>query len=198
MHVTMTMNKPSFRRALLLPGVALLLAACGSSDKYYRLSSDGPAPVRAAGLSVGIGPVALPGYVDRAELVFQNGANEFQVPTTARWTGTLQENVLRALHDDVGRRLDSGNVLTYPFPPNVPMRYQVAVDVRQFHAISGGNAILECSWRVLDPDGGRVISRHNGSYQEAVSGDGYDPVVAAESQLLSQLADGIVRSLPRR
>ena len=193
------MNKPTLWRAMLLSSsVALLLAACGASDKYYRLASDGAAPVRATGISVGLGPVALPGYIDRAELVFQDGANQFQVPPSARWTGTLQENVLNALREDVGRRLDTGNVLTYPFPPGVTIRYQVAIDVREFHAISGGNAILECSWRIVDPDGGRVISRHNGSYQEPISGNGYDSVVAAESRLLAQLADGIAQSLRRR
>lgn len=194
----MTMNKPSIPRAFLLGGAALLLAACGASDKYYQLGSDGPAPVRATGISLGIGPVALPGYVDRAELVFQDGASQFQVPPSARWSGTLQENILRTLHDDLGRRLNSGNLVTYPFPPSVTLRYQVAIDVRQFHSISGGNAILECSWRIVDASGTRTISRHNGSYQEAVNGNGYDPVVTAESRLLAQLADGIVASLPGR
>lgn len=174
----------------------LLLTGCGGGEKFYRLTSDGSAPTRAAGVSVGIGPVALPGYIDRAELVFQSGANEFQVPPGARWTGTLGENVLNALRDDVGRRLGSGNVLTFPWPPGSPVRYQVAIDVRTFHAVSGGSATLECSWRVIEPSSGRALSRHNGSYQENIAGDGYDPVVAAESRLLAQLADGIVHSLP--
>ena len=193
-----TMNHLSILRALLVPGAALLLAACGGGEKFYQLSADGAAPVRAAGLSIGIGPVGLPGYIDRAELVFQDGPNEFQVPPDARWSGTLQENVLRALRDDVGRRLNSGNVLTFPWPPGVTVRYQVAIDVRQFHAVSGGNAVLEGSWRIVDPSDGRTISHHNGSYQEAISGDGYNPVVVAESHLLAQLADGIVQSLPGR
>ena len=196
--VMTTINIPTMRRAFLLTGAALLLAACGASDKYYRLNSDGPAPVRVAGISIGVGPVALPSYIDRAELVFQSGPDQFQLPPSARWTGTLQENILNALRDDVGRRLDTGNVLTYPFPPGVTVRYQVAIDVRQFHSVSGGSAILDCSWRLVDPADGRVLSRHNGSYQEPVSGDGYDPVVNAESRLLGQLADDIAKTLRRR
>ena len=189
------MHLPPFRRILLLPVTLLLLAGCGATTQYYRLSSDGPAPVRTAGMFVGIGPVTLPGYLDRAELVFQSGPNQFQVPTTAVWTGTLHDNIVQALREDVARRLNSGNVLAFPYPAGTPVRRQVEVNVAQFHAISGTNAILNVSWRIVEPSSGRTVSRHNGNYQEPITGDGYDPVVAAESRLLAQLADAIARSL---
>ena len=89
-------------------------------------------------------------------------------------------------------------MLAFPYPAGTPVRYQVEINVAQFHAISGTNAILNVSWRIVEPSGGRTLSRHNGSYQEPIAGDGYDPVVSAESRLLAQLADGIVQSLPHR
>ncbi len=189
------MHLPPFRQTFLLPVALLLLAGCGATTKYYRLSSDGPVPVRAAGMFVGIGPVTLPGYIDRTELVFQSGPNEFQVPTTAIWTGTLHDNMVQTLREDVARRLHSGNVLSFPYPAGTPVRYQVEINVAQFHAVSGTNAILNVSWRIIEPSGGRTVSRHNGTYQEPIAGDGYDPVVAAESRLLAQLADDIARSV---
>ena len=189
------MHIPPFRRILLLPAALLAMAGCGATTKYYRLSSDGPVPVHTAGLFVGIGPVTLPGYIDRTELVFQSGPNEFQVPTTAIWTGTLHDNVVQTLREDVARRLDSGNVLAFPYPAGTPVRYQVEINVAQFHAISGTDAILNVSWRIVGPSGERTLSRHNGNYQEPVAGDGYDAVVTAEDRLLAQLADGIVQSL---
>lgn len=192
------MNFLFFPRTILFAAAVCLLAACGGTTTYYRLNSDGPVPVRTAGLFVAIGPVTLPGYIDRPELVFQSGTNQFQVPTTAVWTGTLHDNVVQTLRDDVGRRLDSGNVVAFPAPSGTPVRYQVEVNVAQFHAISGTNAILDVSWRVVEPSSGRTISRHNGSYSEPIAGDGYDAVVKAESGLVGQLADGIVRSLRGR
>lgn len=178
--------------------LAFALTACGgATQKYYRLSADGPAPVGVTGLSVGIGPVTLPGYVDRAELVFQTTANEFQVPLDAHWTGTLKDNVSNVLAADVGSRLRSGNVVAFPWNPVLKLRYQVAVDVTQFHAISGKGAILEVSWRILNGADSQMISRHNARYEEPVQGDGYDPVVAAESRLVGRLADDVAASLRR-
>ena len=188
------------RTAVLFAAVlALTLVGCGGAkQKYYRLSSDGPAPVGTTGLSVGIGPVTLPGYLDRAELVFQSTTNEFQVPLDAHWTGTLKDNISNVLAANVGNRLRSGNVVSFPWNPILKLRYTVAVDVNRFQAVSGKGAILEVSWRVLGGGEGQLISRHNARYEEPVQGDGYDPVVAAESRLLARLADDIAASLRHR
>ena len=129
------------RTGVLFALVAGLSACGGSAQKYYQLGADGTAPTGTSGLAVGVGPVSLPGYVDRAELVFQSGPNEFQVPADAHWTGGLKENVSRVLAADLGRRLHSGNVLAFPWNPSAKLRYQVAVDVSQFHAISGEGTI---------------------------------------------------------
>jgi uncharacterized lipoprotein YmbA len=179
-------------------GVALalfLLTACGGNQEYFRLSADGPAVLPATGLFVVCGPVTLPTYVDRAELVFQTSDNQFQVPANVHWAGALPENFTRVLATDLGRRLHSGNVLAYPAPPAIHPRYQVAVDVRQFHAVSGGDAILDVDWRIQVPGTGEIIRRRNGSFHERIVGDGYAPVVAAESRLVAQLADSVARSL---
>jgi uncharacterized lipoprotein YmbA len=69
------------------------------------------------------------------------------------------------------------------------------VDIRQFHAISGGDAILDVAWRVQIPQTGEIIHRQNGSFRERIAGDGYEPVVAAESRLVAQLADAVAGSL---
>ena len=192
------MSKFFFTRGLLLALTLTLLAGCGgSAQKYYRLSADGAAPVGAGGISVGIGPVALPGYLDRAELVFQSSTNEYQIPTTARWAGSLKDNISSVLATDLGERLHSGSVVTFPWDQKAKLRYQVAVDISQFQAISGKGVVLNVTWRVLDGTGTNVVSRHNASFEEPIVGDGYDPVVTAESHLLTKLADAMAASLSR-
>jgi uncharacterized protein len=176
----------------------LFFAGCGSPEQYYRLGADTPAPLTAGGLAVGVGPVALPGYVDRAELVFQSSDYRLQVPGKVRWAGSLTENFTRALTTDLAGRLGSGNVVPYPWPPGTPLQRQVSIDVRQFHAVSDGQAILEASWRVEEPASQRVLRRGNARLTERIVGDGYEPVVAAESRIVARLADAMVPSLSAR
>ena len=181
----------------MLLGLSVLLSGCGGAkDQYFRLSTSGPVPVGSSGLAVGVGPVTLPAYLDRPELVFMSDANQVQIPAKVSWAGTLQDNFVRTLASDVGRELRSGRVVPYPWGTNLKLRYQVTVDVRQFHAVSGGEAVLDVTWRIETPAERQVLGSHSGSFRESVAGDGYAPVVAAESKLVEQLAGAIRRSLP--
>ncbi|MDQ6624500.1 MAG: PqiC family protein, partial [Verrucomicrobiota bacterium] len=185
-------------RLLLCLGLTTLAGCGGSSDQFYRLEATSAAAVTgSSGLSVAVGPVALPGYIDRPEIVFQNGPNEFQIPPHARWIGSLQENIARVLASDLGRALHSGRV--HPLTGGSgATQYRVAIDIRQFHGISGDEAILDLSWKIQDASGHETYSRHNGNFHERIIGDGYEPLVAAQSRLLAQAAQAIAASLRGR
>ncbi|MDB6154488.1 MAG: hypothetical protein JWL90_2941 [Chthoniobacteraceae bacterium] len=182
--------KPSLLLALLV------LTGCSTPEHYYRLSADGPAPATGSGFSLGVGPVVLPDYIDRGELVFQSSDTKFEVPYEQRWTGSLRDTTTRVVATNLARRLGTGNLHTYPWPPGTPLRYQVRIDVRQFHARSGGDAVLEASWAVEDGQSGAVLRRQAANLTEPVTQKGYDGIVAAQSRLLSQLARSIAQSFP--
>jgi uncharacterized lipoprotein YmbA len=70
--------------------------------------------------------------------------------------------------------------------------------VRQFHARSGGDAILEATWTVEDGHTGKVFVRRGGNYFEPVVMDGYEGIVAAENRLLSRFSKDIAESFRGR
>lgn len=184
-------------RLLLCCALPGLLAACGGAgENYYRLNPTAAAASGASGggPSVVIGPVSLPSYIDRTEIVFANGPNEFQIPSNALWAGSLQENISRTVAADLGRLLGSSQVRA-GLETGARPRYRVALDIRQFHGISGQEAILDLSWRIQSGASGATISRQSGSFREPIIGDGYGPLVTAESRLLEQAAAAIAKSL---
>lgn len=181
-------------RGTFLLTTLLLLAGCGSKQEYYRLSTGNFAATGQRAVSLGVGPISLPAYIDRSELVFQSGANEFQIPPNVSWAGSLQENIAAVLARDLQEQLGAREVLTYPWPAGRSPQRRVALDIRQFHGISGSDAILDASWRIEDSGGG-LISHGSGSFHEPINGDGYAAVVAAESRLLVQCAAAIAKSL---
>jgi uncharacterized lipoprotein YmbA len=178
-----------------LATLALLLAGCGSSQNFYSLTAEAPAAHGTASVSLGVGPVRLPTYVDRTELVYQSGPNQFAVPADALWAGPLRDNMTDVLATNLERLLGAPEVLTFPWPPGrIPAR-AVTIQVRQFHAISGVDAIFDFSWQIVHPDTGTTGTRHSATLREPIHGDGYGPVVAAESRLLERAAEEIARNL---
>jgi uncharacterized lipoprotein YmbA len=189
------MTRPGFIRGAFALFVSLLVAACGSKQEYYRLSAEVPAArTGESSLSIGVSSVTLPGYIDRSELVFQNGPNEFQIPPNVSWAGSLRDNVAAVLARDLQQALGAREVLTMPWPSGASPHRRVALDIRQFHGISGSEAILEVSWRI-ENENGATLSRNSGTFHESINGDGYAAVVAAESRLLVQCAAAIAPAL---
>lgn len=196
----MSHSKSSFR--LILTGcVTVLLAGCASAppDRFYLLTPDGKLPASRAShdLVLGIGPVSVPDYIDRAELVFQSAPNRFEVPPDHRWAGDLEKTLTSVLATNIGHRAGTASVYPHPWDPSLRPRCSIPVRIHQFHAVSGGDAILEVSWEVLDGTTKQPLNRGSKIFTEALGEEGYDGVVAAESRLLGQLADAISSMLPQ-
>lgn len=198
------MRKPRHPHLILAVAAAsLCLASCGTPEAYYRLSAEGPAPAHAAAdPALGVGPIDLPEYINRPELVFQSGPNRFEVPYGHRWAGSLAEAATQALAANLARRLGNGNVHPYPWAPGTALDRQVIVDIRQFHAVTGGDAILEAAWQIRDLNhgagSGALAAGGSGRFDEPLAEGGYDAVVAAQSRLISRLADAIAADFSGR
>ena len=89
------------------PATLVLVAAClgprSDPSAFYLLNAT-VAPVQAPALPVvlGVGPVTLPGYLDRPQLVVRVSENEIALAESDRWAERLDDNVVRILQADLG------------------------------------------------------------------------------------------------
>ena len=83
----------NFKRLFVL-ALSLLAASCATPKSFYVLTAEGPAPA-GGGTAIGVGPVSLAGYLDRTNLVFQEGGNRMSIAESHRWAGDLEENIAR-------------------------------------------------------------------------------------------------------
>ena len=82
--------------------VFFALAGCAASppSRFYVLSpvaSDTTAPPTVSAPAIGVGPVELPDYLGRPEIVVRSGAYELRYNETQRWAETLRDNVTSVL-----------------------------------------------------------------------------------------------------
>ncbi|MDP3851224.1 MAG: PqiC family protein [Luteolibacter sp.] len=173
----------------------LLLAACGSGSRsFYVLTADGPAP-SGGGAGIGVGPVSLAEYIDRSNLVIAESENQLGVAENHRWAGDLAASITRVTATNLGRRLHTGNVRSYPWQGDEGIRHQVTLDIRQLHGGSDGYAVIEAGWRVYSLPERKLKASRTFVDREALETDGYQPLVAAQSRLLSRLADDIAAGM---
>lgn len=178
--------------SLLLVG--LLVAGCSGSKSFYVLTADGPSP-SGSGRAIGVGPISLAEYIDRPNLVIQDGPNLLAVAEDHRWAGDLSASVARVTAANLGRRLNTGNVRVYPWQRDDEINQQVTIDIRQLHSGSDGYAVIEAGWRVYSLPGRTLKASRTFVDREPLEKDGYQPMVAAQSRLLARMADEIARSM---
>jgi uncharacterized lipoprotein YmbA len=182
------------RRFIILSGTLLLAGCSAGSKSFYMLTADGPAP-SGGGPGIGIGPVSLAEYIDRPNLVIAEAPNQLAVAEDHRWAGDLASSITRVTATNLGRHFGTGNVRTYPWQGDDGLRYQITLDIRQFHGGSDGYAVIEAGWRAYSLPDRTLKTSRTFVDREALESDGYQPLVAAQSRLLSRLAADIAASL---
>jgi uncharacterized lipoprotein YmbA len=203
------MRKPI---AAVLGLLALLaVAGCGSTapTHFYLLSSVPEKPVASPGqgVAVGIGPVTLPQYLNRPQIVTRSSNNQLVVSEFDQWGGALDDNVTRTLAANLATLLGTDRISLYPWKESAPVDYQVTLDVAAFEADAAGNAILSVFWSVVDAKTGAVAVMRRSSYSTGAgapagsaallggAGRPYDAIVAAMSQDLELLSRDIAAAI---
>jgi uncharacterized lipoprotein YmbA len=176
--------------------VAAAAAGCGRSttSRFYTLTSTATAEgTPAASYSVSVGPVSVPGEVDRPQLVVQVEQNRVEVQEFDRWAGPLGEGIARAVAGDLGVLLGTPQVMAAP-PPGFTPTYRVAIDVLRFESVPGKSVQLDAAWVVRssaagDSRMGRTVA------DEAVAGEGYEALAAAHSRALGKMSADIAAAI---
>jgi len=146
---------------LLFTLTCLSLAGCGSlsprpdPSRFFTLTAQAEVAPAAKNpgmeqLLLGVGPIRLPGYLDREELVTRINQNRFDVAQNDRWIEPLEENFSRVLAQNLSALLTIERIFRYPWPGNRRITHQVEIEILRFEADSAQEAQLAARWSVID------------------------------------------------
>lgn len=192
------LNRPILRTVVSIGLLLILAAGCAGPSpprsNYYLLSA---LPDRAAGqattaasdgLSVGIGPVSFPDYLDRRQIVIRTGPNEISFSEFDRWAEPLKNNFMRVFKENLVERLRTDRIFVYPWPPGTVFEFQVSAEVTRFDARPGDSATLDVRWMILRDHDREVILSRKSSYSIDLDGSGYKTIVAAQSRTVADFS----------
>jgi uncharacterized lipoprotein YmbA len=187
-------------RAVLVAGLAGAGCADSQPTRFYTLAAlpDAPSeamPARTSDLSVGVGPVTLPPYLDRPQLVTRAGSNRAVLAEFDSWVEPLQGMFARVLAENLALLLGTDDVLTLPQRRALALDYQVEVDVTRFDVDTGGNAVLDARWWVLGRDGERILRSGRSTISEPTQVGDYTAAAGALSRALGAMSLEIARAI---
>lgn len=185
--------------------VAMLAGGCLFSprpdrSKYFVLSPEAahgaalvPSSTGAANqLIVGLGPIKLPEYLDRPEVVTRVAPNRLELSPTDRWAEPLSSDFRQVIAQDLSAGLGTQMIIFYPWYRTTRIDYQVTLDVYRFERDSHGTVTLVAHWQVFDGSGAIRYATDSTITETAGSGE---PGAAALSRAVGSLAAQISSSI---
>jgi uncharacterized lipoprotein YmbA len=181
-----------------------LLFGCSTSSpppKYYTLSSfvspkpaEAP-PLRSDTLVIGIGPVEIPDYLDKPQIVTRTATNELLLSEFNLWGGSLKMDVTRVLIENISSFLVSEPVTIVPWRAHVSGSYRIPIYLFRLDAIPDGTVSLKAKWGIVAKDGKTVETIRETSITKPVKGKEYNDTVNAMSDVLADLSKEIASAI---
>jgi uncharacterized lipoprotein YmbA len=185
-------------KAACVVAAAALLGACSflrakpDPSRYYvltQLPADPGAVAASKGPAVGIGPVVLPRYLARPEVVLRVAPNEIRPSEYDLWASSLQSQVERTLAANVATLLASDRVVIYPWYRGVALDFVVRVDVVRFEPDEDGVHLI-ARWVIVDGRGTMVRSGETDLHEPMASRN-----AAAAAAAMSRALGGLSREV---
>jgi uncharacterized lipoprotein YmbA len=178
-------------------GIAMMLTACGSTPRsdYYMLSANATEMTGTGGPSLGIGPVEVPAYLQRKEMVLNRDRHKLSVNEYHRWAEPLEAGISRVVSLNLAGLLDTHEVQPFPWRRSAVPDYGISINVVQF-AVTNLQAELIAEWTLTVPGDNKTLVSRIARFSQPIHDGEPEQVAAAYSQLLYALSEDIARNIP--
>ena len=193
---------PAVWFSLLAIVLVLSLPACSSKTrpaKFYLLQPITPSEANnkeneiGGPKLIGVGPVEMPAYLDRPQIVTGGGGAEMQLDEFQRWAEPLRDNITHVLAENLSLLLPASHLLPFPWNRSLALDYQVEVQITRFHVDAGGICELKANWSILRQNKPLLMKEFRGKTK--LAGEDYGSKVAAQSRALADFSKTIAEGL---
>ena len=192
---------PVFAGTVFLLLVLYSLSGCGGSkpSNFYLLrphTQFAPLVSKTDSLDVAIsvGPISIPGYLTRPQIITRLGRNEVNVSDYDRWADSLDESIPRVVSENLSSLLSTDRVYTYPRHVS-STDYRVLMEIIQFDAAIPGNVELVTLWTLVRGDTEAPITHRRYYNKTPIAGQGYPGMVSTMNLVLYDMSRVIAEAV---
>lgn len=146
-------------------------------------------------MTIGVGPVHLPEYLDRPEIVTRINPNEIKLAELDIWAEPLQVNFTRVLVENISKLLSTEPVAVFPWRASPEIDFQIDIEVVRLDGDIAGKAFLIAQWSILKSSNKSILFSKKSQYTESVGGTGYSALVAAQSRMIGAFSHDIAEAI---
>ncbi len=186
--------------AVAVLGLAVLTTGCLSprndpSQFYVLAASADTARAAPADLIIGLGPITLPQYLHRPQMVTRTGEHQMTLSEVHRWAEDLEAGIARVMREDLQRVTGASQVLSYPWLASRTVHYAIEVDILRFEGHAAGAVQLWAAWRIRDMATREVVVTQESRITQQAAGATRSEIVSAQSQAIVALSREIAAAL---
>jgi len=185
--------------------LALIAGGCVSvpdspNPKFYMLRAIDEGQVTqkftvAANMIIGIGPVKIPEYLNRPQIVTRDKNNMLIFAQFDRWGESLDIGLGRLIRENLIVMLPGATLEMFPWGLDVPVKYQVFIDVVQLESELDKDMLFTVQWSIFDIDKKKMVIIKRSEFRPPVNPQNYSGLVktlsAACVSLSSEIAEAV-------
>jgi uncharacterized lipoprotein YmbA len=188
---------------LIVCGLTAMLSGCFGTSPPTRFYTLSPPEKRGGSITpvldtvVTVGPIQIPGYLDRRQIITRSGQNEIVLAEFDQWGSPFDGEIMNSLVADISARMAPAHVAVLPWrstrPAGLQTAYRIPVVITRFDGTPGKTVVLNATWSILMREDGeeKNLFARESTVTEEVQGKGYDDLVAAMSRAIGKLGTEI-------
>ena len=183
-------------RLSLLAVPLLLMAGCARTlpAQFYVLNPMVQTVVEEStkkdtpGFSLAIGPVEIPEYLDRPQIITRANEHELTLAEFNKWAEPLDENISRVLRENLTNLLYADAFTVHPWRGPRSTDFRLSLDIIRFDGSLSESVSLVARWSIFGGGGRNLLVQKTSSYTEPVASPDYEALVSAQSAALAALS----------
>jgi uncharacterized lipoprotein YmbA len=176
--------------------ITLILAsgcAAPPSTHFYLVealtqpSPSAPAEIQKKRL-LGVGPLAIPTFLDRQQIVTRTEHNTVRIAEFHQWASPLKDNVMEVLRHNLEVLQPNDIMRSYPWSAFGGVDYHIVIDITRFDTYPGQSANFEANWAIRNDKTQALVTNGQSRIEQKLTDTSYAATVHALSQILDEFS----------
>ncbi|MBN1913696.1 MAG: membrane integrity-associated transporter subunit PqiC [Candidatus Omnitrophica bacterium] len=144
---------------------------------------------------IGVGPVTLPEYFNRPQIVTKNSNNAVEFSQFDRWAEPLEDAIARIIAKNFTVLLPETGIDILPWNSAIPRKYQVTIEVIELNCNLKDEAMMLLQWSIIEAGGKKLLLTERKAYREKIESGTYPGLVRALSVICESISKDIAGKL---